>query len=38
MSLLHPKNLKDIIKKPDSQKNPFERLIIACESTNNKNK
>lgn len=38
MNLLHPKSLKDIIKKPDNQKNPFERLIIACEDKSSKHK
>lgn len=31
MKLIHPKSIKETIKKEKSLKNPFERLIIACE-------
>lgn len=31
MNLVHPKSIKEIIKKDKLSKNPFERLIIACE-------
>lgn len=36
MNLLHPKSIKETINKPSNLKNPFERLIIACEDKANK--